>query len=63
MILSAKGRSGGGGTGNTTGFSFWPRTLNEELVVPDGHTLPTHELVIDENGEIVIGENAEVLAF
>ena len=58
---------GSGGTGvigpTYTGFTFWPRTLDFQLVVPDDHTLPIRDLVIIDDGEIVIGTDSEVLVF
>lgn len=51
------GPPGGGGAG----FAFWPRTLDEVITIPDDHTMPTRDLVIEDDGEVIVGVGSELL--
>lgn len=55
------GPPGTGAEGTFTGFTFWPREVTEQVVIPDGHTMPVRDVTISGEGEIVVGAGSELL--
>jgi hypothetical protein len=60
-IPGPPGPPGPPGGGGGQGFAFWPRTLDETITIPDDHTMPTRDLVVAEDGEVIVGTGSELL--